>query len=143
MKSRGDLVLIALQYYGQEAIPGAENNPLVLGFFQKANHAEISSDDTPWCSAFMSAIASEAGAAKTESLAARAWLKVGEEIDSPQFGDVAIFWRDRPDGFLGHVGIVIAHIGEVLWILGGNQDNRVEIKAFSTEKVLGYRKILA
>ena len=139
--TNADLVLLALQFYGTAAIPGGLSNPLVLGFFQKSGHPEITNDDTAWCSAFINSIARQLGAPSSGSLAARSWLTIGTGVPAPQFGDIAVFWRDAPKGTLGHVGIVIAAIGTDLWILGGNQKNRVEIEHFTTEKILGCRRL--
>lgn len=142
MKNNGDLVLLALQYYGTTAVPGDRSNPLILGFFQLAKHIEVKDDDIPWCSAFMNAICKQVGAPTTDSLMARSWLEKGQYIKEGQFGDVVIFWRDKVDGWSGHVGLVIANIGKYLWVLGGNQSNMVKIEMYSKEKVLGYRRLM-
>lgn len=139
--NNANLVLLAMQYYGQAAIPGGKSNPVVIGFFQKAGHYEIKDDDIPWCSAFMNTIAQQAGAPSSGSLMARSWLEIGKKVDSPKFGDVVIFWRDKPDGVLAHVGLVVAAIGEKLWVLGGNQNNEVRVSMYTKERVLGYRRL--
>lgn len=142
MKSRGDMVLIAMQYYGQSAIPGGRSNPVVEGFFQKSNHREITDDDVPWCSAFLNAIAHLSDAPYTDNLMAKSWLSTGQVIDSPQFGDIAVFDWTLIGDTGGHVGIVIAKFEDLIYILGGNQDNKVEIKAFRERCVVGYRRLL-
>lgn len=142
MLSRGDIVTAAIQYYGTTAIPGGKSNPLVLGFFQRAGHPEIKDDDTPWCSAFLNAICAQIGAPKSGSLLASSWLSVGEPLATPQFGDIVVFDWTKIGGSGGHVGIVISAFNGLLYVLGGNQDNEVEIAAFKTRGVAGYRRII-
>jgi len=140
--SRGDLVLAAIQYYGQKAVPGNASNPLVVGFFQKAGHPEIASDEIPWCSAFLNAICAQIGAPQSRSLLASSWLKVGRGVAAPAFGDVVVFDWSKIGQTGGHVGIVISCFPGIVYVLGGNQDNEVEIAAFQTRAVAGYRRII-
>lgn len=143
MRTRGDMVLAAMQYYGAEAIPGGESNPLVLGFFQRAGRSDIKNDDTPWCSAFLIAIARHVGLELPATLAASSWLGVGQEIAAPRFGDVVVFDWQQIGGTGGHVGLVVARYPGHLFVLGGNQDNRVEIAYFKDRCVAGFRRILS
>jgi len=141
--TRGDMVLAALQYYGQEAIAGGASNPVVVGFFQKAGHADVTNDDTPWCAAFLDAIARQVGAPRSSSLLATDWLSVGFRVDTPAFGDIVVFDWSKVGSTGHHVGIVVAVTGPIIWCLGGNQENRVEIRGYKIEAVAGYRRLLA
>lgn len=143
MRTRGDMVLAAMQYYGAEAIPGGDSNPLVVGFFQEAGRRDVKNDDTPWCSAFLLAIARRMGLEINATLAASSWLSCGRDIASPAFGDVVVFDWTKIGGTGGHVGLVVAQYPGHLFVLGGNQDNRVEIAYFKDRCVAGFRRILA
>lgn len=90
----------------------------------------------PWCGAFvalcMSAMPVEPLPANP--LWARNWMKFGRETGAA-YGAVAVFRRG--DG--GHVGFVAGHDESALFILGGNQSNRVSIAKIAKNRLLGYR----
>ncbi len=134
-------VLEALRLYGTAAIPGGQSNPLVLEFFKAAGHAWVQDDDTPWCSAFLNALMRACGLPYTGSLAARSWLNVGIAITEPELGDVVVFWRISKTGPYGHCGVFVSKTRDQIFVLGGNQNNRVDISAFPTERLLGYRRL--
>lgn len=131
----------ALKYYGQSGIVGPKSNQNILSFFNKSGHIEIKDDDTPWCSAFMNAVANDLNLPKSGLLNARSWLSVGKETKTPEMGDIVILWRESPTSWKGHVGIFIAKNDSFIWLLGGNQNNEVNISKFELSKVLGYRDI--
>lgn len=135
------LIETALKYYGQSAIAGPDTNPTVQEFYRQAGHVEVTGDETPWCSAFMIAVAKESGYPHSNSLLARSWLNTGIEVDTPELGDVVIFWRIAKEGLFGHVGIFISEDKGMLYVLGGNQKNSVCIEPFSKNQVLGYRRL--
>ena len=132
---------LAMGQFGQKAIPGASSNPIILKYFQDAGHPEILDDDIPWCAAFLNAMLERARLPTTGSLAARSFLQWGQPTTAPVLGDVAVFWRESPGSGLGHVGFVCAVFKDYVYILGGNQDNQVEIKPFLTSQLLGYRRL--
>lgn len=131
----------ALKYYGQSGIVGPKSNNSILSFFNKSGHLEIKDDDTPWCSAFINAVASDLNLPKSGLLNARSWLTIGKETKSPEMGDIVILWRESPTSWKGHVGIYIASNDKFIWILGGNQNNEVNTSKFDKSTVLGYRDI--
>lgn len=67
---------------------------------------------------------------------AKGYLDYGTKLDRPAYGCLVIF--DRKGG--GHVGFCVGKNpqGQLL-ILGGNQANAVNIKAFSSSRIVGYR----
>lgn len=131
----------ALKYYGQTAIPGDQTNPVIEEFYRQAGHTEITGDETPWCSAFMIAVMKECQYPHSNSLLARSWLNVGIEVTEPQLGDLVIFWRIAKEGLFGHVGLYISEDKGMIYVLGGNQKNSVNIQAMSKSAVLGYRRL--
>ena len=82
----------------------------------------------------------DAGIRSTYSGMARSYSHGwGRKLDKPVPGAVVVFWRGSRQGTSGHVGFVTGfdQHGNVM-CLGGNQSNAVNIKPFSTDRVIGY-----
>ena len=88
------------------------------------------------CAAFVGAMLERSGIQSSRFESAKSYLSWGEYLAKPIYGCVVIFSRDGG----GHVGFVVGKTdnGDLL-VLGGNQSDAVNIKAFSTERVSGYR----
>lgn len=69
---------------------------------------------------------------------ARNWLTFGIGC-APTLGAIAVFWRGSRNGTSGHVGFVAGKGDGALYILGGNQSNRVSIAPLDTARLLGTR----
>ena len=97
-------------------------------------------DETPWCAAAVGAWLEDAGIRSTRSAAARSYHKWGVQFTGPAVGSIVVFWRGSPTGPFGHVGIVVGRdqFNNVM-VLGGNQGDEVNIRPFSTNRVLSYR----
>lgn len=103
---------------------------------------------TEWCAAFVNAVLHESGIPGSESvsdvpLMARSFLTWGETIQEPKAGDLVIFPRGK-QGWQGHVGFYVGSIykNNVKYyrILGGNQNNSVNIEIYLASKALGIRR---
>lgn len=98
--------------------------------------------ETPWCAAFVNSILEESGIEGTDSLLARSFLKFGESIDEPIYGDLVIFPRSL--SWQGHVGFFLTSYVEdgieYYIILGGNQDDSVNYKLFRADEAIGIRR---
>jgi len=136
-----DPVKAALAVYGTQAIPGAESNPAVVEYFREAKHPEVTQDDIPWCAAFMNAIMQRCGLPQTGSLLARSFLDIGVPVTVPQMGDIVVLQRGGENSGLGHVGLFICTQGDKTYLLGGNEDNRVEIAPFFNVYIIGVRRV--
>lgn len=135
---------IAVAELGQKEIIGSGNNPTIVNYAREAGFPWINDDETPWCSIFVNWVAFKAGVARSKQLNARSWLLVGQNVDnSPEPGDIAVFWRNKPDAWEGHVGIFFGFSinGGKVYCLGGNQGNQVSISAFPKDTVLGFRRL--
>lgn len=77
-----------------------------------------------------------AGIRSTRFESARSYLEWGVPLSSPVHGCAVVFSRD--DG--GRVGFVVGRdaAGNIL-VLGGNQSNAVNVRAFPVGRVTGYR----
>lgn len=95
---------------------------------------------TAWCAAFVNATLGHVGLKGTSSNMARSFLEWGvDSSDNPMPGDIVVLERGEPP--FGHVGIVTGFTasGDPI-ILGGNQNDAVSVKTYSSQKVLGYRR---
>jgi len=136
------LLDIALSQYGIEELPGHHNNsPEIMAYFDVIEQTWVQDDETSWCSAFINWCAKEAGLEMSDKLTARSWLHVGQRVEVPERGDVVILWREKPDSWKGHVGIYITNDTNYIYLLGGNQANKVCIRRYYFERVLGYRRL--
>lgn len=130
----------ARTYVGLKEIPGPKSSPVIVRWWE-AIKAPFRDDLTPWCGAFVGGVLAECDmqVAKNGS-AARSWLNHGVPLDRPAVGAIVVFWRGKPSGWSGHVGFVVGRdrAGNLM-VLGGNQGDAVNIKPFSTARVLGYR----
>ena len=135
------LLEIALAYYGLTEAPGAADNPIILSMAQDCGFTDYKHDDIAWCSLFMNWIALKAGYQRSNSLMARSWLGVGQEVAILSAAHVVVLWRGSPEGAEGHVGLPIAQRNGLIYILGGNQGNQVSIEGFDPARVLGFRQL--
>ena len=74
---------------------------------------------------------------------ARKWLNLPKkvEFENIKLGDVVVFWRGSPQDWRGHVGIYISHNDQNIFVLGGNQGDRVTIAPYAKDRLLGVRRI--
>lgn len=121
--------------------PGAKHHPLILWFHSQTS-LKATSDEVPWCSAFVCAVMEMAGYKSPRSAAARDWLKWGGLcLDKPAFGAIVVFDRSDPSNKnAAHVGFYWGKSGDGrIDVLGGNQRNRVCVAPYLETDVLGYR----
>lgn len=102
----------------------------------------INPKETPWCAAFVNSILKESGYTGTNSNLARSFLKYGEKVSEPKIGDIVVFPREI--SWQGHVGFYYGNKeinGELYYlILGGNQNNEVNITPYKASTALGIRR---
>lgn len=132
----------ALSYYGERGIEGNESNPIILDYYKKSKNGWVTNDDVPWCAAFVNAILAECELPVTNKLNARSFLEIGQKTNEPVLGDIVVLWRGSKESWAGHVGFFIRETEEEIFILGGNQDNSVSIKAFPKYRLLEYRSLI-
>ena len=142
MNNNFALTQVAMTQWNNTEIKGQEDNKEVVKYFKDIGF-DINNDETPWCSAFMNWCAKQAGLEQTYKLNARSWLNVGTPIneDELQMGDVVVLWRESRNSWKGHVGLLMRKTDKHLYLLGGNQNNRVKISKYGKYRVLGYRRL--
>ncbi len=146
-ENQAKLLNFAASRYGLTEIAGDSSNSQVLQFFSETGHPEILDDETSWCSAYLNWCAKNVnliGCDSASGLAAKSWLSVGEEVlGEPKTGDIVVFWRENKNSWQGHVSIFINEDPQShkVFCLGGNQNDKVILKAYPSEQVLGYRRL--
>jgi uncharacterized protein (TIGR02594 family) len=137
------LLKIAFNELGTEEMAGEEHNPEILKYANETNIKGITSDEIAWCSNFVNWVAWKAGLQFSAKPNARSWLNVGAKVNSPEPGDIVVFWRENPESWKGHVGIFlgISPDKKRVYCLGGNQGNRVSVSAYRLNTVLSYQRL--
>jgi len=134
-----DFLKFGLPEVGVKETPGPEHSPRVLQYFDRAGHGWVKDDETAWCAAYVGWVIEQAGGLSTKMLNARSYLDWGVKSHG-ELGDVVVLWRIKPESAWGHVGFLIASRDGFVYLLGGNQSNEVNIMAYPSSRVLGYRK---
>lgn len=139
-----ELIKVATSQLGQKEIAGPQHNPTIVGYAHAIGLTWVSDDETPWCAIFAAWCAKQVGLKYPKSALARTWMDVGLPTTQPEPGDVVVFWREDPLSYKGHVGFYMGHShdGKRVYCLGGNQGNQVSITAYSTDFLLGYRRLV-
>jgi uncharacterized protein (TIGR02594 family) len=116
------------------------NNPKVVAYFKDAGHGGIKDDETAWCAAFVGAMLKRAGLEGSKALNARSYLQWGEGVNRADAkpGDIVVFKRGT--GWQGHVAFFVKDNGSTISVLGGNQSDAVNVKAYKAADLLGIRR---
>jgi uncharacterized protein (TIGR02594 family) len=137
-----DLLAKGLQEYGVAERSGHESNsPRILYYAKSVGMNWVKYDEVAWCSIFINFLAKECGYERTGKPNAKSWLEIGEEVKTPEIGDIVVFWRDNPKSWKGHVALYINEDDKFIYVLGGNQNNQVKISSYSKERLEGYRRL--
>lgn len=129
---------VALGEYGQKEIAGTANNPRIVKYSTDIGNTWVKTDEVAWCSEFVNWCLLQAGIQGTKSAVAKSFLTWGEETKTPKTGDIVIFGWD--DGG-GHIGFYINETPDIVRVLGGNQNDEVNITRYKKDKILSYRKV--
>lgn len=129
-------IVEARKHIGLTEIKGQKTSAVIAGWLGKLK-AWWTDDETAWCGTYVAHCIKSANLPLPKHwYRAKDWLNWGQVINQPTYGAVAVF--ERKGG--GHVGFVVGKdkLGNIL-VLGGNQGDAVNIKAFSAYRVAGYR----
>lgn len=131
---------LAQRFVGVKEIPGTTSSSLVLAMLQ-LDDPWPKDDAVPWCSAFVNFICWLLRLPRSKSLAARSWLGVGQPIplvDAEVGFDIVVFSRGTTGG---HVGFFAGKAEGMVFVLGGNQGDKVCVEPFNDSRVLGVRRL--
>lgn len=93
-----------------------------------------------WCAAFVNWCLIQAGASHLGYATADAWLKFGMTLAAPTYGCLVIVAPSSSTGSTtGHVAFYGGSVGKYIWLLGGNQGNKVCWIPWNSASVRGYR----
>ena len=134
---------VAEGYLGVTEYPAAKHNPQILKFYADSGNSWVQDDETPWCAAFVGSVLAQCGIQGTNKLNARSYLDWGRpvDLDKAQKGDVVVFWRGSKDGWQGHVAFYSHQDEEHIYVLGGNQGNKVSLAPYKKDRLLGIRTV--
>ncbi len=148
----------AIKYYGLKEIDGKKSNEDLLKLIQ--TELQWVDDDSviAWCAIYGTIIFRQMGLGyliPDKPYAARSWidLKYSDEVEviwergddlseiskKAKAGDIVIFWRGSINGWKGHFAWYVNEYHfdrSKIRVLGGNQDNAVNIRAYSKNRVL-------
>lgn len=139
-----DLIQIAAAEIGITEVEGGLSNPRILEYAKVAGFdGWYHNDDTPWCSVFLNWAAEVAGLQRTRDGRASSWKNLGQEPTHPEPGDIALFVPVPNATHITHVGIYLGYAQDKsrVYVLGGNQSDQVNITAFSTDTLVGFRRL--
>lgn len=126
----------AVKHIGLNEIKGAKHSPVILSWLDHLG-AWWADDETAWCGTFVAHCLRVAELKYPKHwYRALAYQDYGLPLPEPVVGCIAVFERQ---GGGGHVGFVVGENdkGDLL-ILGGNQNNAVNISTFDKTKVVAY-----
>lgn len=138
MEIRQKVYATALKEVGQKEILGSKANPRIVEY-HSATTLSAKSDEVAWCSAFVNWCMKQNGVKGTSLANARSFLNWGVSTQSPQQGDVVVFWRGSKNGWQGHVAFVVSVSATHVKCLGGNQGNSVCMVNYPKSQLLGFR----
>lgn len=130
----------AIKLLGTKEVIGEEHNPIIISWAKEIGgwigHF-YNNDEIPWCGLFVGICAKRARFPFNQKmLSAREWLKWGVPQQEAMLGDVLVF--SRKGG--GHVGFYVGEDEKYYHVLGGNQNNSVNVVRISKERLLGVRR---
>lgn len=136
IKSEHLWLVEARKLVGVKEIKGPQHTPEIIQMWRDIKRGGIKDDETPWCAAFVGAMLERVGIRSSRFESARSYLDWGQMISEPVLGCVVVFSRQGG----GHVGFCVGRdkAGNLL-ILGGNQADAVNVRAFPVSRVTGYR----
>lgn len=122
----------ALGQLGHQEVAGSASNPQIMAYIKSSKMTwakDDSSGKNAWCGAFVYWVMKQHGYPSIKHpYRAKDWASFGKKVPTALHGAIAI--KDRARG--GHVGFVVGKNsdGSKLFILGGNQSNRVSIARY-------------
>lgn len=125
--------------YGTKEIAGKLHNPAILAWAKALGLQKVyTSDETAWCGLYTAYVVKRAGFEPVKDpLWAANWKKFGTEQKLAMLGDILVF--TRPGGG-GHVGFYVGEDKTCYHVLGGNQNNSVNITRILKTRCIAIRR---
>lgn len=131
---------IARKELGIHETPGPKATARIVEY-DATTTLKATSDEVPWCSSFVNWCIRQARMLhpeldlETRSAAAASWASWGHELEEGQLGCIVVM--ERPGG--NHVGFYVDEDDDGVYVLGGNQGDRVCIRRFPWERITNFR----
>jgi len=128
-----DIIQIALQYNGYDAKKNRKELQAIL---------DIDPVKVPWCAGFINYVLEKSGYDSTGNLSAASYHNYGMHVKEPQPGDIVLLRRSGGSG--RHVaffyGWTFDNGIKYVQLLGGNQDDAVNISAYPVASIVEFRR---
>jgi uncharacterized protein (TIGR02594 family) len=131
---------LALNEIGTREVGDTNNGPEITRYRLLA---QCGQPGDPWCAIFvnaMFALCKSPALPGTRSASSQSFRndKHFVRLSGPASGAVVVFWRDSPASGKGHVGFYRGETAESIYVLGGNEDNMVQIAPMRKRQLIGY-----
>jgi len=130
-------LIVAEKELGVHETPGPAATARIIEY-DKATTLKATSDEVPWCAAFVNWCLKQAGQVGTWSAAAMSFADWGKDLgDEPEEGCIAVFrWADGGHHVSFYTGAVD---DDTIVCLGGNQSDSVKRSNYPVNRVIAYR----
>lgn len=138
-EEKGPKILVeAIKHIGTKEIVGKEHNKKILAWAEAIGLKSVyTNDEIPWCGLFIAYCCHAQGLDVVKHpLWALNWNKFGNVAQVPMLGDVLTFTRNGG----GHVGIYIGEDTTCYHVLGGNQNNQVNVMRIEKSRLSQARR---
>lgn len=131
---------LATNELGKREIGDSNDGPEIRRYRQLA---QCGAPGDPWCAIFvnaMLALCQRQAVPGTRSPSSQSFRGNTNftQLAGPALGAIAVFWRISPTSGKGHVGFYHGETAQSAYVLGGNEDNMVQIAPMSKNQLLGY-----
>ena len=130
----------ALHDIGIKERPGRGSTARILEYRTLAQIPLKGDDsDVPWCAIFVNAALESCGIKGSRSGMARSFIhsKQFVRLEKASIGAITVFSSPRGPS-TGHVGFYRGEGAKVIYVLGGNQGDKVSIAPFTKARLLGH-----
>ncbi len=129
---------IARREIGVKERPGSAHHPRILQY-HASTRLRATTDEVPWCAAYVCWCLEQAGITSTRSAAAASYRTWGQSCELKD-GAVVVFGKSDPDAAgTGHVAFCVGVDGDDVLVLGGNQRNSVNVSRRPRSRIVAIR----
>jgi len=132
------ILVEAVKHIGTKEIVGKQHNKKILEWAEAIGLKSVyTNDEIPWCGLFIAYCCHAQGLDIVKHpLWALNWNKFGNVAQVPMLGDVLTFTRNGG----GHVGIYVGEDTTCYHVLGGNQNNQVNVMRIEKSRLSQARR---
>lgn len=137
------ILLKAISQIGVNEIAGKKSNKQIVEYhrYSTKDNDKGMDDSIPWCASFICWVLEVSGFRSTNSKMARSYERWGFDVSNRVLpGDIITFWRKSKSSGYGHVGIFLLTKNGYAYVLGGNQNDEVNVTRYKMDKVTCIRR---